>query len=93
MTIDKFIANLKNSKLRIPCVDCGREWLVGDRERNGEERAIWLCPQCRDKAQAEEAMIDELNSQREAEEPIDFTEENKMIEIMSPKDAPNFYQE
>jgi len=33
-------------KFALKCKNCGKKWLVGDRDRSKRERKNWFCPDC-----------------------------------------------
>jgi len=47
--LDKDIRNSVKkaiNKFMIECSICGANWIVGDRERELEEKRNWVCPKC-----------------------------------------------
>jgi DNA-directed RNA polymerase subunit RPC12/RpoP len=78
-------------KFGVNCADCGKSWLLGDKERTEEEKKEWLCPNCVSRIRAEEAKVDELEAQAKGDEDYDAGREMEFVQ--SPKDEPGFYEE
>ena len=70
MKMKFFVDNLKNNKFRINCLNCGKPWLVGDRERTIEEKQKWVCPNCIDEIKANENKVEELEAEGCDEYPL-----------------------